>query len=158
VNADEIARGLSPFNPAGAEVASARSMLSRIRSLIASRESFAIETTCAGRGHAATISACRRLGYRITLLFLWLPGADLAVARVARRVAEGGHDVPEDVVRRRYAAGLTNMVNLYLPLADVAAIYDNSDRDQQLVARRDSGKDLLIHDSDRWRRLRSNRT
>jgi predicted ABC-type ATPase len=89
---------------------------------------------------------------------LWLPGADLAVARVARRVAEGGHDVPEDVVRRRYAAGLTNMVNLYLPLADVAAIYDNSDRDQQLVARRDSGKDLLIHDSDRWRRLRSNRT
>jgi predicted ABC-type ATPase len=90
VNADEIARGLSPFNAEGVSVAAGRLMIARIRKLIRDRQSFAFETTCAGRGYVSVLEACRDQGWRVTLLFLWLPSPQTALDRVARRVREGG--------------------------------------------------------------------
>lgn len=153
VNADEIARGLSPFNPGETAVAAARLMIERIHALIEERKSFGFETTCAGRGHVRTLQTCHSAGYRRTLIYLWLTSPDLAVKRVARRVAQGGHHIPEQVVRRRYDAGLKNMHRLYLPLVDVAYIYDNSDEAGVLIAERQPEKQLVVHDPARWERI-----
>jgi predicted ABC-type ATPase len=150
VNADEIARGLSPFNPAGAALAAGRLMIERIRHLVRDRRSFALETTCAGRGHIGLLRRCKIEGWRVTLIYLWLPSVEAALDRVARRVRQGGHDVPEGVVIRRYWAGLANMRDLYLPLADLALIYDNSDEGRALIAERTPGDSLVIHDARRW--------
>ncbi len=150
VNADEIARGLSPFNAAGAAQAAGRLMLERMRILLRDGRSFAFETTCSGRTNARLVRQCRTEGWRVTLLYLWLPSPQIALERVARRVREGGHDIPADVVVRRYWAGLANMRHLYLPQADVAAIYDNSDEGRVLIAERMPGAPLVVHDAIRW--------
>jgi predicted ABC-type ATPase len=158
VNADEIARGLSPFNPEGRALAAGRLMIERIHELIEGGESFAFETTCAGRAHAQTLLRCRDAGYRLTLIFLWLPSAKEALRRVARRVAQGGHRIPKDVVIRRYAAGLKNLQQIYLPIADIAYIYDNTDEGGILIAERQPGQALVVCDDRRWRRIvRANR-
>jgi predicted ABC-type ATPase len=150
VNADDIARGLSPFNPEGSAVAAGRLMIERIRGLAAAGESFALETTCAGRGHARLLRDCKARGYRVVLLFLWLPSVKAALARVARRVRQGGHGVPAGVVARRYAAGLRNMRRLYLPLADTWMVYDNSDQSAGVIAElRPSGR-VVVYDRARW--------
>jgi predicted ABC-type ATPase len=150
VNADEIARGLSPFNPEGAAFAAGRLMIERIRSLVRNGESFAFETTCAGRSHAGWLQNCKRQSWRVTLLYLWLPSPEAALDRVARRVRQGGHAISDDVVVRRYKAGLLNLRRLYLPLADVAAIYDNSDETLLLIAERIPGVPFVVHDTTRW--------
>jgi predicted ABC-type ATPase len=150
VNADEIARGISPFNPEGAAGSAARMMIERMRQLVRSETSFAFETTCAGRGHLSFLKRCRAEGWRMILVFLWLPSPQLALDRVARRVSQGGHAIPEGTVIRRYWAGLANMRKFYLPLADVAAIYDNSDQGPALIAQVTPNADLVIHDPQRW--------
>ena len=150
VNADEIARGLSPFNPEQTAFAAGRLMLQRIRELIRNRVSFAFETTCAGRAHLPILRRCKADGWRVTLVYLWLPSPKAALDRVARRVREGGHGIPDDVVVRRYWAGLANLRLLYLPLADVAVIYDNSDAHRTLIATRFPKGSLVVHDADRW--------
>jgi predicted ABC-type ATPase len=96
LNADEIARGLSPFDPEARAVAAGRLMLDRIDALLAAGKSFALETTCAGHRQAKLLRLCRAAGYRVTFIFLWLPSPDMALARVARRVASGGHRIPPD--------------------------------------------------------------
>jgi predicted ABC-type ATPase len=149
-NADEIARGLSPFNPEAQIISAGRLMLERIRTLARTGESFAFETTCAGRGHARLLRTCRESGYRLMLIFLWLPSVKAALARVARRVGEGGHAIPDHVVVRRYSGGLYNMRHVYLPLVDTALIYDNSDEGRGLIAARTSPGSLVIHDETRW--------
>jgi predicted ABC-type ATPase len=93
VNADEIARGLSPLNPDASAIAAGRLMLNRLNELVDSGVNFAFETTCSGRGHSVFLKRCRTKGYRITLIFLWLPSSDVAVERVARRVSRGGHRI-----------------------------------------------------------------
>jgi predicted ABC-type ATPase len=153
VNADEIARGLSPFNPDGSAMAAGKLMIMRIRELIRNGESFAFESTCSGRGHMRTLQMCRDAAYRLTLVYLWLSSPEAALARVARRVAKGGHRIPDDVVVRRYAAGLRNMRNLYLPVVDVAYIYDNSDEGGVLIAERRPNTPLFVHDAGRWNRI-----
>jgi predicted ABC-type ATPase len=150
VNADEIARGLSPFNPEAQIISAGRLMLERIRTLARTGESFAFETTCAGRGHARLLRTCRESGYRLMLIFLWLPSVKAALERVARRVGEGGHAIPDQVVLRRYSGGLYNMRHVYLPLVDTALIYDNSDKGRGLIAARTSPGSLVIHDETRW--------
>lgn len=150
VNADEIARGLSPFNPEGNALAAGRLMLARIQDLIRQNVSFAFETTCAGRNHVKLLQQCRLEGYRLTLIFLWLPSPVLALERVARRVAEGGHAIPPEVVIRRYKSGLRNMRHLYLPLVDVALIYDNTDAAGRLIARKHSDVEFIVYDHARW--------
>jgi len=153
VNADEIAGGLSPFNPEGSALAAGRLMIERMHELVARGESFAFESTCSGRAHAQTLSKCRDAGYRFTLVFLWLPSAKEALRRVARRVAQGGHWIPDDVVVRRYAAGLRNLQQLYLPIADIAYIYDNTDQGGILIAERQPGQTLVVCDDRRWKRI-----
>jgi predicted ABC-type ATPase len=150
VNADEIARGLSPFNPEGSAIPAGRLMIRRIRDLAKTGESFAFETTCAGRSHLRLLQFCRDIGYRLTLVFLWLSSAEAAVARVARRVDEGGHSIPKNVIVRRYYAGLRNMRHFYLPAVDIASIFDNSEGAGSLIAERQAGGHLIIHDKVRW--------
>ena len=126
VNADVIAQGLSGFGPEGAGMAAGRIMLARLRQLARQRVSFAFETTLANRLLARWLAGLVREGYKFHLLFLWLPSADFAVARVADRVRMGGHGVPEETIRRRYESGLRNFFRIYRPLATTWQIYDNS--------------------------------
>lgn len=126
VNADEIARGLNPLKPESANLMAGRVMIDRIHKLIESKSNFAFETTCSGHRHAERIKQAKAAGYVTTLIFLWLQSADMAVQRVHTRVRQGGHNIPEPIIRRRYTAGLVNLVKLFLPLVDKAVIYDNT--------------------------------
>jgi predicted ABC-type ATPase len=150
INADEIARGISPFSPENAARGAGRFMIERMRSLVRENRDFAFETTCSGRTLAALLRRCKVEGWRITLLYLWLPSPRDALDRVARRVRQGGHGIPADVVVRRYWSGLRNLHKLYLPLADLALIYDNSDAGRVLIAELAPGEPIAIHDLARW--------
>ena len=134
VNADLIATGLSPFGSSQVAALAARLMLKQINDHARRGRSFAFETTLSGRGHARRISRWRRQGYRVKLFFLRLPTPDAAIARVAQRVSEGGHDVPEQVIRRRFHAGCRNFKNIYRDLVDGWAVYDTSRHLPLLVA------------------------
>lgn len=126
VNADLIAAGLAPFAPEAVAVQAARLMLREIERHFRAQESFAFETTLSGRAYLHSIKRWRANGYRVELIFLQLGSADEAVARVAQRVRQGGHNIPEPVIRRRFTAGLTNFHRLYAPIVDAWALYDNS--------------------------------
>ena len=126
VNADLIAAGLNPFSPELAAVKAARIMLEQIREHVKKGESFAFETTLSGRSYAQMILNWRDQGYVVKLFFLRLPIVDIAIERVKQRVLVGGHNVPEDVVRRRFEAGLKNFEELYKPIVDEWVLYDNS--------------------------------
>ena len=126
INADLIAAGLSPFRPDLAGIRAARLMLSMIHEYVEKGESFAFETTLSGRGYARRIPRWQQLGYRIKLFFLRLPTPEMAATRVRQRVAEGGHDVPELVIYRRFHAGWSNFEFIYRDLVDEWALYDNS--------------------------------
>jgi predicted ABC-type ATPase len=128
VNADLIARGISPFAPETVAVQAGKLMLRRIAELTAARDSFSIETTLSGLGYRKHIAKWRAAGYRITLIFLSLESAELAVSRVKARVSQGGQAIPEDVVIRRFNAGIANLHNVYLKLVDTWLIFDNSSR------------------------------
>lgn len=126
VNADMIAAGLSPFDPPAAAVRAGRLMLEEIRRHARSGKSFAFETTLAGRGYARLIPHWQAAGYWVHLIFLKLQHPDLAVKRVAIRVAQGGHNVPESVIRRRFTKGWSNFEDTYRELVDSWCLYDNS--------------------------------
>lgn len=126
VNADLIAAGLSPFAPEQAALQAGRLMLEAIAQHVARRETFAFETTLAGLGYARHIPRWRKAGYRVELFFLGLPTADAAVQRVAERVRQGGHNIPEATIRRRFEAGLRLLTQAYQPLVDQWAVYNNS--------------------------------
>ena len=134
VNADLIAAGLSPFRPESVTVRAGRLMLAEIREHARRGDSFAFETTLSGRGYARLIPQWRDWGYRIGLVFLRLPTPDLAIARVAHRVSEGGHDVPEATIVRRFHKGWLNFETVYRGLADEWKVYDNSDETPVLIA------------------------
>lgn len=138
INADLIARGLSPFNPDKSAIQAGKIMLGQIASKAARGESFAFETTLSGLNYSRHIPQWRAAGYHVKLIFLSLPSADLAVARVKARVAQGGHDVAEDVVRRRYDAGLRNLNDVYRRLVSSWALYDNSGATPRLIASGDN--------------------
>ncbi len=126
INADAIAAGLSPFRPESVAYRAGRLMIEMVREYVARGESFAFETTLSGVGHAHSIPRWQANGYRVTLYFLGLPTPGTAVARVRQRVSEGGHDVPEAVVRRRFHAGRRNLERVYRPLVDNVLMYDSS--------------------------------
>ncbi|QEG33338.1 zeta toxin family protein [Bythopirellula goksoeyrii] len=133
INADLIAAGLSPFAPQAAAVKAGRLMVAEINQCVACGESFAFETTLAGVGFVRRIRAWRDLGYHVSLFFLGLPNPEMAVARVAERVRQGGHDVPEPVIRRRFAAGLRNLERRYKAAVDAWAVYDNEGEVPKLI-------------------------
>jgi len=151
VNADPIALGLSGFDPGSVAFEAGRVMLRRLHVLAAQRRTFAFESTLAGRSYVYWIEQLRRDGYRFQLMFLWLRNADLAVQRVRERVRVGGHDVAEEIVRRRYSAGLKNFREFYQPLADAWAVYDNSQAEAALlIASGDRDVPLLKYDNWSW--------
>ncbi len=126
VNADLIASGVNPFQPERSAVLAGRLMLDMIEDYVSREESFAFEITLSGRGFARHIPRWREQGYWVKLYFLRLPSADMAVARVRNRVREGGHDVPEDAIRRRFDAGWRNFNLIYKGLVDEWAVYNGS--------------------------------
>lgn len=133
INADLIAAGLSPFRPERAAFLAGRLMLARLRELGEGGESFAFETTLSSRSYAPHLLRWQRAGYRIRLYFLKLPSANMAVERVAQRVRQGGHDIPEAVIRRRFDRGLINLEKTYLSLVDEWFIYDSSGGGFELI-------------------------
>ena len=150
VNADAIAAGLSPFNPESMAIQAGRLMLERLRNLADVGADFAFETTLAARTFVHFLQECKTKGYIINLIYFWLQSPDLAVARVARRVASGGHSIPEDVIRRRYERGRRNLINLYLPLCDGWMIFDNSVSQIGLIAERIANQQPIIYDLQTW--------
>jgi predicted ABC-type ATPase len=155
VNADTIARGLSAFHPESVAVTAGRIMLKRLRELAEGRSDFAFETTLAGRNFAPWLNGLRTNGYHVHLIFVSLTSPDLALARVADRVRLGGHDIPEDVVRRRFVAGITNFFQLYRGIVDDWQMYDNSTRVAGPVLIASGGRDdrLDILDTGAWEHL-----
>ncbi|WP_256973255.1 zeta toxin family protein [Nostoc sp. T09] len=129
-------------------------MIIRLRTLSDAGSDFAFETTLAARSFAPFIIDCRAKGYTINLIYFWLQSAELAVERVARRVASGGHSIPEDVIRRRYHQGRINLISLYLPLCDRWIIYDNSSSDTRLIAEYRYSQQIIIYESAIWNQIR----
>ncbi|MGE7471344.1 AAA family ATPase [Bosea sp. NPDC003192] len=133
VNLDEIARGLSPLDPSGEQRRSARVALDLTRSLITERRSFSLETTLSGRTHLMTIAAARRAGFLVNLLFFLVASPEVSLARIARRVSEGGHDVAETDVRRRFARAIANLPS-YIEQVDHWRVFDNATLKPRVVA------------------------
>ena len=126
VNADEIARGISPFDPESASIQAGRIMLTRVEELLANKQDFAIETTLATRTYINLIRRAQKSGYTVTLLYFWLNMPSLAIERVKLRVESGGHNVSEERIRRRYDMGIKNLFNIYIPECEYWMIIDNS--------------------------------
>ena len=133
VNADLIAAGLSPFAPEKVALRAGRLMLEEIHRHVTAAESFAFETTLSGRGYAQLIPGWRAAGYSVHLIFLRLPTVELAIERVAERVAQGGHNIPSDVIRRRFAKGWQYFESIYRPLVDSWQVFDNSGEEAVLL-------------------------
>jgi len=151
VNADTIARGLSEFDPDAAAIAAGRVMLGRLDELERSRTDFAFESTLASRSFGPRVARLRDAGYRIHAVFLWLPNADMAVARVRERKRRGGHGVPVATIRRRFVRGLRNFFDLYAPLGDSWRLYDNSKRvGPRLIVQASRGRQPEICDEETW--------
>ena len=136
VNADEIARGLSPFQPEKVALEAGRIMLHRLDNLLAKGETFALETTLATKVYQQKIKAAQQQGYTTTLLYFWLSSPELAQERVKTRVLEGGHYIAPEVIERRYWQGLRLLFDAYLPLVDEAWLFDNSRGEPVLVAKK----------------------
>jgi predicted ABC-type ATPase len=155
VNADEIARGLSPFQPEKVSIEAGRLMLKRIDELINSKQDFSFETTLSTKSFVNTIDNAKSKGYYITLIFFWLESIELAKDRVQKRVSEGGHNIEPDVIERRYKAGIKNLFELYCDKVDSLLIYDNSKAESELIAEKEIEKELFtIHNSQKFNALK----
>ncbi|MBR4920730.1 MAG: zeta toxin family protein [Prevotella sp.] len=144
VNADEIARGLSPFNPESVAIEAGRLMLSRIKDLLSRNESFSIETTLATRSYFRLIEKAHQQGYEVTLLYFWLKSPEQAMERVAERVSKGGHNIPKDIIIRRYYEGIDNLFNIYMPIVDTWVLVNNSETPRSIVATGGKDQESLI--------------
>ncbi|MBN2294638.1 MAG: zeta toxin family protein [Pirellulales bacterium] len=133
INADLIAEGLSPFQPEIMAVEASRLMLEHVRQMVTKRKDFAVETTLAGRAYMQMIREWQAVGYQVELMFLKLPSADLAVSRVQQRVSQGGHNIPEVDIRRRFNRGLQNFQNQYQNIVNSWQIFDASQWPPALV-------------------------
>lgn len=152
VNADIIAARLNPNNVDVVAIAASRLMLDRLKYLAAQKVDFAFETTLAARTFARFLKKCQNNGYRINLIYIWLHNSDLAVSRVALRVAAGGHNIPEDIIRRRYYRGLDNFFQLYSPIADRWIVYDNSNQ-RQKIAEKHFAQSVVIYQPLVWQQI-----
>lgn len=136
VNADEIARGISPFNPESVAIQAGKIMLQRVDELIRNNVSFAIETTLTTIGYLKTIEEARKAGYEVILFYIWLNSADLAIERVKDRVMLGGHNIPAEVIKRRYIKGLMNLPK-FMKVVNEWYIFDNSGSNYFEVAKKE---------------------
>lgn len=154
VNADEIARGLSPFQPEKVAFEAGRIMLHRIDELLQNGEDFAFETTLATKSFRNLILEAKAKGYFVTLVFFWLESVELAKMRVLKRVNEGGHSIPDDVIGRRYYRGLKNLFEIYHDLADIVQVFDNSNNSPLLLYQKNPNNEIIIHNPDRYNTLK----
>ncbi len=150
VNADNIAAGISPYNVESVAIEAGRIMLHRIDELLALGSDFAIETTLATRSYVSLVRKAKALGYNVSLIYIWLNTPDLALQRVAVRVKKGGHNIPADVVKRRYFKGVSNLFKLFMPICDAWIVADNSLGILEPVARKGSEFDNIIENNDLW--------
>ena len=153
VNADEIARGISPFKPESVAIQAGRIMVERIKNLIANGTDFALETTLATRTHAKVIRYAQANGYKVTLVFFWLSLPTLAIERVKMRVASGGHNIEEKTIRRRYDFGIKNLFSLYIPLCEYWMIINNSTIPQELIAEGGSILETKIYNKTTYNKI-----
>ena len=153
VNADEIARGLSPFNPESMAIEAGRLMLRRIEELLSRNETFSIETTLATKSYLNLVHRAQSKGYRVNVVFFWLRTPELAIQRVAERVQHGGHNIPEDIIRRRYVAGINNLFRLFIPEVDYWGIFDNSEQPRIKIASGSKGKGIDIFNEELYKKI-----
>jgi predicted ABC-type ATPase len=158
VNADEIARGLSPFRPEKVAIEAGRIMLNRLNQLIESGVDFAFETTLSTKSYVSYIKKAKENGYKVTLIFIFLKSDTLAKLRVKARVLRGGHNIEESVVERRYKAGLNNFFQLYMPVCDFWLLVDNSSENFELneIASGESKNTKLVLDNNLWNQINHN--
>ena len=149
VNSDEFAKSLSPFDPGAASVTASRYMLMKINYLLERRADFCVETTLATRSLLKIIQQAQGLGYEVTALYFWLNSPELAIQRVHDRVASGGHNIPDAVVRRRYVMGLQYLFDTYIPVMDRWVLADNS-RSPFTVVAEGSKQVMYIKDNEKF--------
>ena len=154
VNADEIAKGLSPFNPESVAIQAGKLMLERINYLLTQNDSFAIETTLSTKSYQNLVSQAHEKGFYVQLLYFWLPSPEFAAARVAQRVKEGGHNIPKDVIYRRYYAGIKNLFEIYMPIVDYCMIIDNAENPRAIIAEKDEDG-LVIYDKSTFNTIKN---
>lgn len=155
VNADEIARGLSPFSPDTVDVQAARIMIQRIDELLGEKADFAIETTLATRSYVQLVHRAQGAGYKVHLLFFCLESPEQAIQRVAQRVKEGGHNVPADVIRRRFQLGISNLVNLFIPICDSVHVWKNTLKAQLIAEKKEGCREMTILDEKEWKNIKN---
>ncbi|XTB53364.1 zeta toxin family protein [Fusobacterium nucleatum] len=156
INADEIAKGLSPFQPESVAMQAGRIMLARMDELLQKGETFAFETTLATKSYKQKIEWAQANGYEVTLLFFWLCNVAMAKERVAQRVAEGGHSIPSETIERRYHNGITNLFAIYIDMVDICYIFDNSEGRKELIAQKERHKDIVIYNNDKFNLMKNN--
>ena len=153
VNADEIARGLSPFNPGSVAIEAGRLMLKRISELLQRNESFSIETTLSTRSYFRLVEKAHSQGYDVTLLYFWLKSPQQAIERVTERVSKGGHDIPKDIIVRRYWEGLDNLFKIYMPIVDTWILVNNSETPRSIVATGGIDQETIINDNKHFKTI-----
>lgn len=153
VNADSIAAGLSPFNPESVALEAGRIMLNRVYHLMEEQADFAFETTLATRSYVSLIKKAQEMGYKVTLLFFWLQSPELAQERVAERVSNGGHNIPADVIERRYYRGISNLLQLYIPVCDKWVAVNNMKAFPETVAEGGINTLTLVGNIEIWRTI-----
>lgn len=154
VNSDEFAKGLSPFDPDKAAIQASRFMILKVRYLLERQQDFGIETTLATRTLLKTIHMAQKAGYTVTLLYLWLNSPDLAVERVAARVESGGHNIPEETIRRRYRVGIDYFFHDYAPLCERWILADNSQIPFRVIAEGSKNDLINIKDEATYEKIR----
>ena len=155
INADEIAKGLSPFQPESVAVQAGRIMLARMDELLQKGETFAFETTLATKSYKQKIEWAQANGYEVTLLFFWLDSPNMAKKRVAQRVAEGGHSIPSETIERRYHNGIANLFAIYIDMVDICYIFDNSEGERTPIAKKYKGGKEIIYNIDLYNQMKN---
>ena len=154
INADEIAKGLSPFQPESVAMQAGRIMLARMDELLQKGETFAFETTLATKSYKQKIEWAQANGYEVTLLFFWLRNVTMAKERVAQRVAEGGHSIPSETIERRYHNGIANLFAIYMNMVDICYIFDNSEGERTPIAKKYKGGKEIIYNTDLYNQMK----
>ena len=155
INADEIAKGLSPFQPESVAMQASRIMLARMDELLQKGETFAFETTLATKSYKQKIEWAQANGYKVTLLFFWLDSPNMAKKRVAQRVAEGGHNIPSETIERRYYNGIANLFTIYIDMVDICYIFDNSEGERTPIAKKYKGGKEIIYNTDLYNQMKN---
>ena len=155
INADEIAKGLSPFQPESVAVQAGRIMLTRMDELLQKGETFAFETTLATKSYKQKIEWAQANGYEVTLLFFWLDSPNMAKKRVAQRVAEGGHSIPSQTIERRYHNGIANLFAIYIDMVDICYIFDDSEGERTPIAKKYKGGKEIIYNTDLYNQMKN---